>query len=149
MANPFIQKAFAIVKGLLLSLAVVIICIWAGFAIFYSDVDSVSARWLLIGAFSLAGIATIFAITLRYRRRPALLGFAILFALLVGWWTTIEPSNDRDWLPEVAQLAHADIQGDIVTVRNIRNFDYRSETDFTPAYYDKTFDLNKLQSVDL
>ena len=39
--------------------------------------------------------------------------------------------------------------GDRVTVHNIRNFDYRSETDFTPAYYDKTFDLRELQSVDI
>ena len=28
-----------------------------------------------------------------------------------------------------------------MTVHNIRNFDYRTETDFTPAYYDRTFDL--------
>jgi hypothetical protein len=36
-----------------------------------------------------------------------------------------------------------------VTVHNIRNFQYRTETDFTPAYYDKTFDLRELDSVDL
>ena len=34
-------------------------------------------------------------------------------------------------------------------MRNVRNFDYRSETDFTPRYYDRTFDLRKLESVDL
>ena len=32
-------------------------------------------------------------------------------------------------------------------VRNIRNTTYRSTTDYTPAYYDKTFDLDKLTSV--
>ena len=36
-----------------------------------------------------------------------------------------------------------------MTVHNIRNFDYRTETDFTPRYYDRTFDLRKLDSVDL
>ena len=46
-------------------------------------------------------------------------------------------------------LPYATLDGDLVTVHNIRNFDYRSETDFTPAYYDKTFDLSKLQAVDL
>src|SRR5207244_1722109 len=51
--------------------------------------------------------------------------------------------------PEVARLAYATIDGDLVTVHNIRNFDYRTETDFTPAYYDKTYDLKKLDSVDL
>jgi hypothetical protein len=46
-------------------------------------------------------------------------------------------------------LSYADIDGDRVTVHNIRNFQYRTETDFTPAYYDKTFDLSQLDSVDL
>ncbi len=34
---------------------------------------------------------------------------------------------ERDWQPEVARLARATIQGDLVTVHNIRNFDYRTE----------------------
>ena len=43
----------------------------------------------------------------------------------------------------------AEFDGDRVTVRNVRNFAYRSETDYTPAYYDKTYDLARLRSVDL
>ena len=46
-------------------------------------------------------------------------------------------------------LPHATIDGDFVTVHNIRNFAYRTETDFTPAYYDRRFDLRKLEAVDL
>jgi hypothetical protein len=49
----------------------------------------------------------------------------------------------------VAVLPYATISGDLVTVHNIRNFDYRTETDFTPAYYDRTFDLRRLDRVDL
>jgi hypothetical protein len=45
---------------------------------------------------------------------------------------------------EVAVLPCATIDGDRVTVHNIRNLDYRTETDFTPAYYDRTFDLRRL-----
>jgi hypothetical protein len=41
------------------------------------------------------------------------------------------------------------IDGDRFTFRNIRNFAYRTEADFVPAYYDKTFDLSKLESVDV
>ena len=36
-----------------------------------------------------------------------------------------------------------------MTIHNIRNYDYRTETDFTPRYYDKTFDLRQLDSVDV
>jgi hypothetical protein len=45
-------------------------------------------------------------------------------------------------------LPTATINGDLVTIKNIRDFEYRTATDFTPRYYDRTFDLNKLQSVD-
>ncbi len=44
---------------------------------------------------------------------------------------------------------YATVQGELVTVRDIRNFDYRSETDFTPRYYDRSFDLRTLDAVDL
>jgi hypothetical protein len=49
----------------------------------------------------------------------------------------------------VALLPFATFDGDLVTIHNIRNFEYRSETDYTPRYYDKTYDLRKLDSVDL
>jgi hypothetical protein len=46
-------------------------------------------------------------------------------------------------------LPSATVDGKLVTIKNIRNFEYRSETDFTPRYHDRTFDLDKLRSVDL
>lgn len=74
---------------------------------------------------------------------------AIVSAVAANGCIGLRPSNNRDWQPDVAVLAYADINGDLVTVHHIRNFDYRTETDYTPAYYDKTFDLSKLESVDL
>ena len=82
-------------------------------------------------------------------RRRAILGFFVVFAVLVAWWLAIPPSNDRDWQPDVAVLPYATFAGDSVTIHNIRNNEYRSETDFTPRYYDKTFELSKLRTVDL
>jgi len=79
----------------------------------------------------------------------AFAAYDVLFAVVLWRWEAIEPSNDRDWQPETARLAYAEVAGDKVTVHNIRDFQYRTETDFTPAYYDKTFDLARLDSVDL
>jgi hypothetical protein len=59
------------------------------------------------------------------------------------------PSNGRNWQPDVAVVPWAEIQGNKVTIHNIRNCDYRSETDYTVRHYDKTFDLTGLKSVDL
>ena len=59
------------------------------------------------------------------------------------------PLNARDWQPDVAVLPSATIDGERVTLHNVRNFIYRSATDFTPQYYDKTVDLRQLETVDL
>jgi hypothetical protein len=61
---------------------------------------------------------------------------------------SLKPSNDRVWVPEQAKLAYAEFQGNRVTVHNIRNCQWRGPDDYTVAYYDKTFDLDKLTSVD-
>jgi hypothetical protein len=71
------------------------------------------------------------------------------FVLVLAWWFCLQPSNNRDWQPDVAVLAYADIQGNKVTVHKIRNCDYRTETDYDVRYYDKSFDLDKLRTADL
>jgi hypothetical protein len=73
----------------------------------------------------------------------------MLFALVLGWWFNIAPSNERVWQADATVLPYATIEGDRVTVHNIRNSSYRSENDYTLAYYDKSYDLSKLDSVDL
>jgi len=119
---------------------------WAAFAIFYSDLPSARLRTALAWAF--AG-ATVLAFAVVPRRRRTLAGFLVAFALVLVWWLRIPPSNDRDWQPDVARLAYADVDGERITLHDIRNFDYRSETDFTPRWYDATFDLADLRSADL
>src|ERR1051325_7581081 len=81
--------------------------------------------------------------------RLALAGFLLIFIGIVVWWRAIPPSNDRDWQPDVAVLPYVTFARDSITIHNIRNNEYRSETDFTPVYYDKTLQLSKLRTVDL
>jgi len=39
-----------------------------------------------------------------------------------GWWLfTIKPSNERQWQPDLAKLPYATVDGDKVTVHDIRN----------------------------
>jgi len=71
------------------------------------------------------------------------------FALVLTWWLSLQPSNNRDWNPRASVLPHAEIAGSRVTIRNVRNCDYRAADDFDVRYDDRTFDLNTLQSVDL
>lgn len=81
-------------------------------------------------------------------RRALAIWSAALVALVV-WWGTLRPSNDRDWQPDVARLPWVEMRGDLLVFRTVRNFDYRSETDFTPRYEDRVYDLSKLVGLDL
>ncbi len=58
------------------------------------------------------------------------------------------PSNDRDWSPDLAVLPYADIAGDQVIVRNVRNCAYESDDDYVVNFHDKQFDLAGLRSID-
>src|SRR6185369_9289851 len=81
--------------------------------------------------------------------RRMLLGFFAFCAVVLAWWLMTPPSNSRNWQPDVRVLPWAEIQGNKVTLHNIRNCDYRSESDYTVRHYDRTFDLSRLKSVDL
>ena len=140
------------VKGMgvaLLTLVLIALSAWGVLAIYYSDLNSGTLRTALAAVFGVLGFLVVFAFVLDTWRWPAACAFLGTFLAVVAWWTTIEPSNDRDWRPEVARVPYATQDGNRITLHDIRDFEYRSETDFTPRYYDKTFDLDKLDSVDL
>lgn len=139
-------------RALLLALAGLVVAgttVWGTLVLYYLTPGSTGARSLAAWMFAALGLAAVIALAFRRSRRFALIGFAMALVPVLAVWSGATPSNDRDWQPEVAVLPYATFDGDLITVHNIRNFDYRSETDFTPAYYDRTFDLRKLDRVDL
>jgi hypothetical protein len=135
--------------GLLVWLLVLCSAGWGVLALYYFDHFSSTLRTGLAAIFGLMSLVALVGFALSRLRWRVLAVYLVLFAALLSWWFSLAPSNDRDWQTDVAILPYATIEGDLVTVHNIRNFDYRTETDYTPAYYDKTFDLRKLDGVDL
>lgn len=79
--------------------------------------------------------------------KRTLLVLAALIVLGLALLAMRRPSNDRDWTVDQAVLPYATMNAPLVTVHNIRNFRYASTSQYTPAYYDRTFDLRKLDSV--
>jgi hypothetical protein len=65
------------------------------------------------------------------------------------WWSSIPPSNSRDWTPDVARTARATFDGSHVTIQNVRNFNYRSENDYDQRWETRTYDLDRIQGLDL
>lgn len=102
----------------------------------------VAALWLALGAAALAGLAW-------GAWRPAAFFGALLLGLLAWWKLGVRPSNERQWMPEVARQSQGAVDGDILTLRNVRNFEWRSRTDFDPRWETRVYDLSRLASVDL
>ncbi len=122
-----------------------LLTLWAMAALFFDT----RVSWLRLPLAVIYG-AGMLAVVIWTRPRRRAAGICVGgFMLVLGWWLTLEPSNQRDWQSDVAVLPYADIAGNQVTIHNIRNCDYRTETDFDVRHYDRTFNLDDLRTVDL
>ena len=145
-----IRKSGRFLMSFLLVLWLIASTIWATLAIYFGDSRSELILLILSIVVALIGLgAVIILLFIPSRRSQILLIHGAVFLVALLWWFNIQPSNDRNWQADVGKLAYASIEGDLVTVHNIRNFSYRSEFEYVPGYYVKTFDLNKLEGVDL
>lgn len=130
LASPFLALAWLFASG----------------AVYYSNLPWPWSRAALAWTFGLGGPL---AIAFLRPRRRTLLAMAAVWLVAMAWHVSIQPSNDRDWDVPVAKAPDAVINGDELAVTNIRNFDYRTPDDLDVRYYDKNFDLAKLQATDL
>jgi hypothetical protein len=122
---------------------------WCSLAIYYGDSQTSWYQTILAFTFTFYGLVVAIAVWFREWRLRLLGVFVVGLLSVLTWWFSISPSNDRNWQEDVAQSAYASVDGNRVTMHNIRNFTYRSENDYTPAYETRTYDLSQLQSVDL
>lgn len=119
---------------------------WSMLALWF---DGSRVRWLSgLFVIAFAAACVFFVVKLRPRRRAMIASAALILATIV-WWNLIPARNDRDWAPNVARLATAEIDGNRLTVNNVRNFDYRDANDFTEHWETRTYDLDKLRGIDL
>ena len=140
------MRAVKIAGCTIIGIVIVAMTIWGAGMLYFSPLLPVA--WRAIAAASYAAI-TLLAFLLLPRRRRTLIGSLCAFALLVVLFFQIPASNQRDWQPDVAETPYATINGDTITIHNVRNFAYRTENDFSPHWETRTYDLNKLDSVDL
>jgi hypothetical protein len=70
------------------------------------------------------------------------------FCSVLAWWLALKPSNDGNWQPDSDRTAWAEMDGDRVTIHNLRNCDYRTETDYTNCWSDRTLYLSQIRAAD-
>jgi hypothetical protein len=139
----FLQALWLALAGLLIVIGLLLVT-WAAGALYFDLPASAPVR----NAAAIFWVVAAAVLGLFCGSRGRVLTL-IAFAGILGWWLTLRPTQDADWQADVARLAYADIQGDQVTVHDIRNFDYRTATDFTPQYDTRVFNLTNLRGVDL
>ena len=71
------------------------------------------------------------------------------FVLPIFWWQTLQPTNDKDWAPDVARISHGTIQSDTLTMHNVRNFDYVDGNTPIPKWESRTYNLGNLKGLDI
>lgn len=119
--------------------------LWSIGAVYY-DFPWSSARTIAALVLAAGYAAALILLGSRWRK---LGGMAIAFAIVLGWWLTLQPRNDRTWQPDVDRTAWAEIKGDEVILHHVRNCEYRTETDFTPRWETRSVRLSQLRGVDL
>jgi Domain of unknown function (DUF4105) len=123
---------------------------WSALALWFRLPTPEALRGAGAIVFAVLGLATIVALFMcRRRSLLALTVFAVASAGLLAWWSTIRPPLDGDWAPDVARQTTGSIEGDILTLSDVRDFDWRSDSDFTETWSNRTYDLSKLKTLDL
>lgn len=94
------------------------------------------------------GVISLFYAKSKFRKQIRILT-AVAVLLWIVWWQSLTPSHEREWAADVANLLESRIDGDRVTLRNVRNFEWRGLADYTPRWETREYDLNELVSADL
>lgn len=131
-----------------LSLLLVLFSAWGSLALYYQLPWSLPVRSLAIAVYAVFCVACLVGIW-RHAAGWSALIYIVSAVLLLSWWWQIKPSNEHDWEDGVAHMTHGVIHGDEVTVYNVRNFAWHSETDYDIRWETRTYNVNEIKSVDL
>jgi hypothetical protein len=130
------------------SLIIIFPAIWGGFALWYQIPGGQFFKGLCVvlwGAFSVAMLTALW----QGRFAVGVIAFTVALVGLLVWWTRLTPTNDHEWADDLARIATGTADGSRVTVHNVRNFDWRSQTDYTQRWETRSYGLDRLQTADM
>jgi len=137
-----IKKYLVLAGKLLASLLMLCLSLWGGGALWFQAAPFLAVAW---------GVVSVASLVWWWRRGSArvLLPWLFAVALMMVWWSTIRPSHDRVWADDVARMVTGRVQGSVVTLDQVRNFEWRSDADYTQRWEQRQYDLSQLRSVDV
>lgn len=135
------MKSLRFLTFLLLFVICIPVFAWTFGALYY-DGPSSGLAWGLACAVLVAAVF----VRKWWRKLGVIVGF---FGIVLAWWLTLKPSDVGDWQADVAQKPWAEINGDEVTIHNVRNCVYRTDTDYTAVWETRKVRLSQLTHIDL
>jgi hypothetical protein len=139
--RKWLRVSGAILGWLLLSA----ISIWAITAL-YLDFPRASLRVPLAVMYALCVLVAMYFLKRGWAKAVAIGGS---FLIVLTWWLSLKPSNNRPWQPDVSQTAWAEVQGDRVTIHNVRDCSYRAEFDYACQWENRSYDLSQMHGIDV
>ncbi len=136
----------SILATLILSLTVALVAAWGALALWYKSPPGI--RVISVAFWTAFGVACIGAFWCG-RLRTGVVVFALAHGLLLIWWRSLHPSSDREWADDVAQTVGGKIDGSVVTLDKVRDFEWRSNSDYTQRWTPRSYDLARLHSLDM
>jgi hypothetical protein len=138
-------RLLRILGAVLAWLVVSLLLVWGAAALWF-DVRTGWLKYVAAAVYALALLASLFLIKRSALRLAACMA---CFLAVLCWWLSLEPSNTRDWQPDVSRTAWAEVHADHVVIHDVRNCDYRAEHDFTCRWETRSYDLSQLRGSDV
>ncbi|UOO90898.1 DUF4105 domain-containing protein [Vitreoscilla massiliensis] len=138
-------------KHLLITLLILLCSLWLAMAVWIQQplplalTISVMVVWLTLSALTLGS-----GLNKLKPYRPRLwLSYSVLFGLGLLWYFNIPAKQDRQWAPEVAQQLSYERDGNTITLHNVRNFNWHSESHYDERWETRRYDLSQITGVNV
>ncbi len=127
-----------------------VLALWCAGAVFYNKLGPAPVRIFAAGVvlFLLAYLPILGRLYPKHKWGFHA-GTATVFLGVVLFFLFLRPQQERDWTLSCARLPVTSLRQDALTVWNIRDFNYRSTTDFDINYRRNTYDLLQLEGMDM
>lgn len=130
------------------AIVVLVLTVWVCLAFWYRlplpFAGKLSAAFLFAGF----GVAMLLGLFSRWRWHAAGM-FAIAMTSILVWWSTIHPPAEGNWATDVSRQVTGTLDGNVLTLTNVRNFHWRTRSDFDERWEVRSYDLNTLSSLDM
>ena len=126
--------------------AIAVVIAWS-FAAVWIDGPKDRVRAAALGALIAAGSLIALVLVRPWWRAAA--AAVVPFVIVLAWWLSLTPSNTGAWQPDVAQLPTAAVNGNLVEIRNLRNFSYPSATTVVERWEKRTYYLDRVVGFDM